>query len=95
MPGRPRRPQKPSSEELLETEFDYIARTAFQANEDRAHVSSFYLVAVGPMVAALFSTQFFDKILDRTFELALLSGITFGTSVYFFSKRNLEFLPCL
>ncbi|HLO30740.1 MAG TPA: hypothetical protein VK249_16460 [Anaerolineales bacterium] len=47
-------------DELLAAEFDYIAQTAAQANEDRARVSSFYLIAVGSLVAALFSTQFFD-----------------------------------
>jgi hypothetical protein len=47
-------------DELLASEFDYIAQTASQANEDRARVSSFYLIAVGSLVAALFSTQLFD-----------------------------------
>lgn len=47
-------------DELLAAEFDYIAQTAAQANEDRARVSSFYLIAVGSLVAALFGTQFFD-----------------------------------
>ncbi|RPJ21276.1 MAG: hypothetical protein EHM33_26585 [Chloroflexi bacterium] len=47
-------------DELLAAEFDYIAQTAAQANEDRARVSSFYLIAVGSLVAAIFGTQFFD-----------------------------------
>ncbi len=47
-------------DELLAAEFDYIAQTAIQANEDRARVSSFYLIAVGSLVAAMFGTQFFD-----------------------------------
>jgi len=47
-------------DELLAAEFDYIAQTATQANEDRARVSSFYLIAVGSLLAALFGTQFFD-----------------------------------
>lgn len=47
-------------DELLAAEFDYIAQTAIQANEDRARVSSFYLIAVGSLLAALFGTQFFD-----------------------------------
>jgi hypothetical protein len=47
-------------DELLAAEYDYIAQTAIQANEDRARVSSFYLIAVGSLVAALFGTQFFD-----------------------------------
>ncbi len=47
-------------DELLAAEYDYIAQTANQANEDRARVSSFYLIAVGSLVAALFGTQLFD-----------------------------------
>ncbi|MBN2116586.1 MAG: hypothetical protein JW730_08450 [Anaerolineales bacterium] len=47
-------------DELLAAEFDYIAQTAVQANEDRARVSSFYLIAVGSLLAAMFGTQFFD-----------------------------------
>ena len=47
-------------DELLASEYDYIALTANQANEDRARVSSFYLIAVGSLLAALFGTQFFD-----------------------------------
>ena len=47
-------------DELLAAEFDYIAQTAGQANEDRARVSSFYLIAVGSLVAAMFGTQLFD-----------------------------------
>jgi len=43
--------------EILKAEYDYIANTAFQANEDRARVSSFYLVSVGSVVAAIFGTQ--------------------------------------
>ncbi|MCE9645147.1 MAG: hypothetical protein K8S20_04030 [Chloroflexi bacterium] len=56
--------KKPDSPELstsiLVSEYDYIANSASQANEDRARVASFYLVAVGSLVAALFSTQLFD-----------------------------------
>jgi len=47
-------------DELLAAEFDYISQTAIQANEDRARVSSFYLIAVGSVVAALLGTQLFD-----------------------------------
>lgn len=55
-------------DELLAAEFNYIAQTANQANEDRARVSSFYLVAVGSLVAALFGTQLFDA---QTFTQAV------------------------
>ena len=47
-------------DDLLAAEFDYIAQTAIQANDDRARVASFYLIAVGSLVAALFGTQYVD-----------------------------------
>jgi F0F1-type ATP synthase assembly protein I len=62
-------------DELLAAEFDYIAQTAIQANEDRARVSSFYLIAVGSLVAALFGTQFFDpNFLSQTINF-MFSGL--------------------
>jgi hypothetical protein len=45
-------------EDILRVEYEYIGHTAFQANEDRARVSSFYFVAVGSVVAAILGTQF-------------------------------------
>ena len=59
MPDNP--PEQVELDEVLAAEFSYIADTANQANEDRARVSSFYLIAVGSLVAALFGTQFFDS----------------------------------
>lgn len=64
-------------EELLEAEFNYIAQTAFQANEDRARVATFYLVAVGSLVAALFSTQFFNGQLDPHLIASAFCGLFF------------------
>lgn len=55
-----RKPPPLDFDELLAAEYDYIAQTASQAHEDRARVSSFYLIAVGSLVAALFSTQLFE-----------------------------------
>ena len=43
--------------EILLAEYSYIAQTAFQAGEDRARVTSFYLVSVGTLVAAFLSSQ--------------------------------------
>jgi hypothetical protein len=43
---------------ILAAEYNYAAQTAFQANEDRARVTSFYLVTVGSFLAAILSTQF-------------------------------------
>jgi len=62
-------------DELLASEFDYIAQTAIQANEDRARVSSFYLIAVGSLMAALFSTQFFDPNFFSQLVKIMFSGI--------------------
>lgn len=44
--------------EMLQQEFRYITQTAFQANEDRSRVTSFYLVTVGSFVAAILGTGF-------------------------------------
>jgi len=45
-------------EEILKVEYEYIANTVFQANEDRSRVASFYFVSVGSIVAAILGTQF-------------------------------------
>jgi len=44
-------------DEILIAEYNYIVQAAFQANEDRARVTSFYLVSVGSFLAAILSTQ--------------------------------------
>jgi len=62
-------------DELLAAEFDYIAQTAIQAHEDRARVSSFYLIAVGSLFAAMFGTQFFEpEFFSHTINL-MFSGL--------------------
>ncbi len=65
------------SEDILFAEFEYIAQTATQANEDRARVASFFLIAVGSLVAALFSTQFFGPEFDAPRISLLFSGLFF------------------
>lgn len=47
----------PLPEEFLAAEFEYIANSAFQANEDRSKAASFFLVSVGSLVAAIFGVQ--------------------------------------
>lgn len=42
---------------ILVAEFDYIAQTAFQANEDRARASQFFFLTFATLIAALYSTQ--------------------------------------
>lgn len=54
MPTKP----KLNPDEILEAEFNYIAHTAFQANEDRSRFTTFYFVTVGSFVAAILGTQF-------------------------------------
>ncbi len=49
---------KLNPDDILKAEYGYIANTAFQANEDRARVSSFYFISVGSIVAAILGTQF-------------------------------------
>lgn len=43
---------------ILSAEFEYIVQTALQANEDRARVSNYYLVAAGAAVAAIIGAGF-------------------------------------
>ena len=45
-------------DEILKAEYNYIANTVFQANEDRSRVASFYFVTVGSLVAAILSAVF-------------------------------------
>ncbi len=45
-------------DDILTAEYEYIAATAHDANEDRSRVASFYFVAVGSIVAAILGTQF-------------------------------------
>ena len=54
MPIKP----KLNVDEILKAEYEYIATTIFQANEDRSRVASFYFVSVGSLVAAILSTIF-------------------------------------
>ncbi len=75
MPRQASQKQEHSGDVLLKAEFEYISRTAFQANEDRARVSSFFLVAVGSLVAALFSTQLLDRNIDPVLLAWAFSGL--------------------
>jgi len=44
-------------DEILTAEFEYIAQVVFQSNEDRARVTSFYLITTGTLVAAILGSQ--------------------------------------
>ena len=54
MPIKP----KLNVDEILKAEYEYIATTIFQANEDRSRVASFYFLSVGSLVAAILSAIF-------------------------------------
>ncbi|HNA90354.1 MAG TPA: hypothetical protein PK989_13660 [Anaerolineales bacterium] len=47
-----------NTDEILNSEYQYISQNVFQANEDRSRVTSFYFVAVGSFVAAILGTGF-------------------------------------
>jgi hypothetical protein len=59
---------------MLQSEYTYISQTAFQANEDRARVTTFYLVNLGGLVAALVSSQLSSALQP---EVELLFGVLF------------------
>lgn len=49
------------SQEFVVAEFNYIAQTAYQANEDRARVSEFFLISFGTFLAAFFSSEIISE----------------------------------
>jgi hypothetical protein len=53
----PEKKSPPLPDDILSSEFEYIANSAFQANEDRSKAASFFLVSVGSLVAAIFGAQ--------------------------------------
>lgn len=65
---------KLNPDEILKAEYDYIATTVFQANEDRSRVASFYFLTVGSLVAAILSAIFSNNNDLRSVSLAF-SGL--------------------
>ncbi|MBI3160990.1 MAG: hypothetical protein HYZ23_00690 [Chloroflexi bacterium] len=55
--------------DMLQAEFEYISNSAFQANEDRSRVTSFYFVTVGSLVAAILGTRL-EEIQGKGISLA-------------------------
>jgi hypothetical protein len=45
------------ADSILAAEFEYLSQTASQANEDRAKVSTFYVLTVGSFLAAMLGLQ--------------------------------------
>ncbi|MCQ3939310.1 MAG: hypothetical protein DPW18_20035 [Chloroflexi bacterium] len=54
MPAKP----KLNPDEILKAEYNYIANTVFQSNEDRSRVTSFYFVTVGSLAAVILGALF-------------------------------------
>jgi hypothetical protein len=50
-------PDPELSRSIITAEFDYIAQTAFQANEDRARAWQYFFVTFATLIAALLSAQ--------------------------------------
>ena len=71
-------------DDILIAEYEYVASTAHDANEDRSRVASFYFVSVGSIVAAILGTQFAKDNLKSVsvafsilfFVLTLLGALT-------------------
>jgi hypothetical protein len=61
--------------EVLLADFAYIAQTAFQANEDRARATTFYLLSIGSVLATVFASQ--NGNLDE-WRTALAFTVVFG-----------------
>ena len=75
---------KLNPDEILKAEYNYIASTVFQANEDRSRVASFYLVSVGSLVAAILSAIF------STNDLKNVSLAFSGLFVVLTSPRRID-----
>lgn len=57
IPSRTPRPDDELARAVVTAEFNYIAQTAFQANEDRARAWQYFFVTFGTLIAALLTTQ--------------------------------------
>jgi hypothetical protein len=79
--------------QIISGEYNYIAQTAFQANEDRARAWQYFFVTFATLIAALLSTQMdgVDRVqLYRTFVaiFLLLAGLGFITSLQLVRLRQ-------
>ncbi len=61
-----------SADSILIAEYEYIAQTAFQAHEDRARVTTFYLVTVGSLIGAMLTSQFTSNLVNVRLGFAAL-----------------------
>ncbi len=71
-PANARPPAPVSTDSILIAEYEYIAQTAFQAHEDRARVTTFYLVTVGSLMGAMLTSQFTSNLVNVRLGFAVL-----------------------
>ena len=82
MPTEPTKTASLNPNDILTAEFDYIAQTAFQANEDRARVTNFYLVTLVGFIAALFGSQMQNLMVPHVYwAFAALFVVLFLASI--------------
>jgi hypothetical protein len=62
---------------ILTAEYTYIAQTTFQANEDRARVTNFYLVTLGSGLVGILSRSFWNTTPASTNSVSIGLGILF------------------
>lgn len=72
-----------AAEEIVAAEYEYIAQTAFQAQEDRARVTSFYIVSLGSLFGAFFGTTFNEET-TSPLTYGSFSGLFFFLSYFGF-----------
>lgn len=79
-------------EEIIAAEYEYIAQTAFQAQEDRARVTSFYIVSLGSLFGAFFGTNFGEGKINAL-AYAAFAGLFFFLSYFgIITLKQLVFL---
>lgn len=67
--------------EILIAEYQYAAHCAFQAHEDRARVSSYYLVSAGTAVAAILGVQQEEVLPSITTGFAAIFAVLFFVGI--------------
>ncbi len=78
---------KLNADDILRAEYDYIAQTIFQANEDRSRATSFYLLTFSSFIAAIVSYQ-----LDLGVEV---TWVDWGFAALFFTLATMGVLTVL
>lgn len=73
-------PEELNPNDFLSAEYDYLARSSFQNNEDRAGVGLLYILTIGGILAAFIVTG--SESIDRQFASVAFAGVFFLLSLY-------------